>query len=94
MRGSLASVALFASFLTAAPFLPAAPPIAGRQAGDAGAVTDQDREHWAFHKVRRPAVPVLNGVASGREEGEPRRRSTRSCSPADGKKARLFAAGR
>ena len=32
---------------------------APRQAAEAAAVTDQDREHWAFQKVHRPRVPGL-----------------------------------
>jgi hypothetical protein len=39
---------------------------APRQAAEAAAVTDQDREHWAFQKVHRPHVPTLHDQSAAR----------------------------
>jgi uncharacterized protein DUF1553/uncharacterized protein DUF1549 len=73
MHGRRLSVAIAAAISGLAPFfVHAAPPQSGapqsratqsgvpRQAAEAAAVTDQDREHWAFQKVHRPRVPTLH----------------------------------
>ena len=62
MRGRRLSVAIVAAISgTRSRFRPrgAAQPASSRQAAEAAGVTDQDREHWAFQKVHRPACPAL-----------------------------------
>jgi hypothetical protein len=64
MRGTQLSVAIFAAIVAcAAPVGRATPPGAPRQGMEAGSVTDQDREFWAFQKVRRPGGPTLHDPA-------------------------------
>ena len=58
MRTPTFCLAVFAAFALAS-ILPCATASPPKNAASAPLVTDQDREHWAFQKVRRPNVPSL-----------------------------------
>jgi hypothetical protein len=56
-RGTGLSVVVVAAMLASTTSIPAAQSTAPKQQTDAAAVTAQDRQFWAFQKVRRPNVP-------------------------------------